>query len=157
MSNTRTTLSLGARLVAGLAAGALLFVGVATPAGASTSAGGCTVGPVKPVAYTNPAGDQRVRYDVRVSCTAGGRIVQVQQRHLESDFAADQLTGTAALSRTFTAVGSVVLSSNRALPDTEVFNEEILQSVRFRVLNPGGAVIAPWTNWERSAIQVMAN
>lgn len=150
MSRIRT---IATRILAGFAAGTLMFVGVAAPAGASTASAGCAVNPRTPVAVA-PAGVLKARYEVSVAC-AGGRTVQIQQRQLESDFTGNQLTGTASFSSAFAAGGASVVSSTTLRPDTEVFNEEILQSVRFRVIVGGWT--SPWTNWEQSAIQVMAN
>ncbi len=150
MSTIRT---ISTRILGGLAAGTLLLVGVATPASAATSAAGCTVNPRTPVAVTQ-GGVPKARYEVTIVC-AGGRSVDIQQRQLESDFTGNELTGKASFTSTFVVGGPAVVSTTTLRPDTEIFNEEVLQSVRFRV-HVGGWV-SGWSNWERSGIRVMAN
>jgi hypothetical protein len=154
MSIIRTSTIIGTRVLGGLAAGTLLFLGVASPASAATASGGCTVAPRTPVAVTAPSGALKARYEVTVAC-AGGRWVEIQQRQLESDFNGNQLTGTASFTSTFAGAGAAVVSATAVRPDTEVFNEEILQSVRFRVHVAGWT--SAWTTPEFSAIQVMPN
>lgn len=141
-------------LVAVAAAAPIALAGM--PAEAATSAG-CTVTPLKPVfAGFNSSGVKLVRYKVSVKCSAD-RTVTVQQHRYEDDKAPDKDDdlGASSFVRSFGSTKTIVVASQRALPNTENGNEEIYQRVRFRVSSHG--VTSPWTSWQNSGILSIPN
>jgi hypothetical protein len=144
------------RLTAGLLAGAATLLGLmATPAVASTTQGGCTVTPQKPIyaGFLNDAGDKIISYRVTVSC-ASNRTAIVTQQGAEEDWSTflhtdrDDTVFWRKVSVRFVSAGTTTLSYVKALPDTEDGKEEIYQKVLFQV-SSNGVTSAP-SAWERT-------
>ena len=142
-------------LAAALLATALPLVAVG-PAHASTTESGCTVSPLTPVyTYINPAGDKVIRYNMTVTCDAN-RTVEIEQHIHEADtINADEHIWTSNRSRYFATTSTVTMWLEKALPDTEIGQEEMYQHVSFRVESNG--VTSPWTDWEDSPEQSFFN
>ncbi|MGH3637297.1 MAG: hypothetical protein ACRDTS_25070 [Mycobacterium sp.] len=128
---------------------------VAGSASASTTASGCTVTPLKPVYdHTNSSGQKVINYETKVYCDAG-RSIQIQDERLDQDWtSADDNYGTTIYNIRFDNAATVYKSILKVLPDADGWldnNEEMYHSVGFQV-TPDNGYVAPWTNWEDSAI-----
>lgn len=156
-----------------LLAAAALPLGLATPAGASTTKDGCTVTPKAPYfAGTYTAGNvPEVYYEYELTCAASSAAmsVEVKTQTWESDLAGragdvdadgvnnadDEHIGNATTVRSFTkAGGTKTVKVLGVLPHTDTdSNEEVYQKVKFRVTS--GAVTGSWTAFElTSATQI---
>lgn len=143
-------------VVASVAAGVVslpLALSSASSAEAATTRNGCTVTPLAPARVGS---SNVIRFPVRVTCIPN-RIVQIDQLRYEDDVSpdADDFLGSATYLRTFAVTGTVVLSSFRLLPNTEVGNEEVFHWVRFRVASINGVTAS--TSFERSVTRSFAN
>ena len=138
----------------GLAALAMPLA-VAGAASASTTSTGCTVTPLKPVLdHTNSSGDKVIKYETKVYCDAG-RSIEIQDMRLDQDWtSADDYYGTTIYNIRFDTAATVYKSVLKVLPDADVLgdhNEEMYHAVGFQVTEDNGYV-APWTDWEDSAV-----
>lgn len=119
---------------------------VASPASAETTTRGCTVAPRFPGPFDKDRGE--VLYRQRVTCTAG-RTISVQLRIYEEDKGKDQLQLRYNYPNvSYSKYGSRVWSRWFQPPNTENGDEEVYQSVRFRVWRNG--TWSNWTAWERT-------
>jgi hypothetical protein len=140
----------------GLAALAMPLA-VAGAASASTTSTGCTVTPLKPVFdHLNSAGNKVIKYETKVYCDAG-RSIEIQDERLEQDYlSADDYYGTTIYNISFDSADTVYKSVLKVLPDADSLAEgedyeEMYHAVGFQVTEDNGYV-APWTNWENSAM-----
>lgn len=143
---------------AALVAAALPFAAVAT-ANASTYEWGCTVTPLRPVFdHINPAnGNKVIRYDYRITCSAG-RSIEVDQHIHEEDPApnADDHWTSNTRSESFPTTRTVTKGWLHTLPAGEVGAEEVYHQVSFRV-TPDNLSQSGWTAFEASAVQQFTN
>jgi hypothetical protein len=143
---------------------AVALVAAAVPLAGMTSANaatswGCTVTPERPVFdHINPAnGDKVIRYNMTVTC-ASGRTVEIDQHIHEQDggLNADDHIFSTVRSRHFTTSDTVTMWWDKTLQDGELGQEEMYQTVSFRVtldnLSQSG-----WTTYEDSAVQPFSN
>jgi hypothetical protein len=154
-----TTLAKARKVFVGSVAAATvalpLALASASSAEASTTRNGCTVRPLAPVrvGHTN-----LIRFPIRVTCLPN-RIIQIQQQRYEADppagLAGDDFLGSVTRRRAFTVGTTVILSSTRALPNTESGAEEIYHRVRFRVATIRGTTA--FTRYESSAVRSFFN
>lgn len=141
-----------------LAVAVLGPLALAAPAQASTTSNGCTVTPGRPVfsGLFNVNGLPLVDYPITVSCGIG-LIAETEQTRAEQDTQAregdtvDDITGVSSNFFDFTAAGGIqTLNVRRVLvitgPATEGFEEEVYQSLRFRVSS--GPVTSQFTSPE---------
>jgi hypothetical protein len=139
----------------GLAALAMPLA-VAGAASASTSAG-CTVTPLKPVwDHTDSSGNKVIRYDTKVSCSAGRSIEILDERRDQDNFSLDDFEGSIVYDHRFDSAGTVTESVQKALPDADDWTEganteEMYHAVGFQVTEDNGYV-SPWTDWDDSAM-----
>ena len=140
----------------GLAALAMPLA-VAGAASAATTSAGCTVTPLKPVYdHTNSSGQKVIKYETKVYCDAG-RSIEIQDERLEQDnWSADDYYGTTIYNIRFDNAATVYKSVLKVLPDADSWaegedNEEMYHAVGFQVTEDNGYV-APWTDWEDSAV-----
>ena len=137
----------------GLAALAMPLA-VAGAASASTSTG-CTVTPLKPVwDHTNSSGNKVIRYDTKVSCSAGRSIEILDERRDQDNFSLDDFEGSKVYDLRFDSADTVTVSVQAVLPDADDWTEganteEMYHAVGFQV-TPDNAPAAPWTNWDDS-------
>ena len=137
----------------GLAALAMPLA-VAGAASASTSTG-CTVTPLKPVwDHTDSSGKKVIRYDTKVSCSAGRSIEILDERRDQDNFSLDDFEGSKVYDLRFDSADTVTESVQATLPDADDWTEganteEMYHSVGFQV-TPDNAPAAPWTNWDDS-------
>ncbi|WP_426564628.1 hypothetical protein ACPPVT_01050 [Angustibacter sp. McL0619] len=152
-------------LPVGIAALALTPIVLAAPAEASTTAGGCTLTPGRPVAsgLFTPAGDPLISYPITAVCPIGV-TVEANQRRMDQDTWAremnrpDDLMGQTTVFFDFTAAGGTKVATVLAVtvptgPALELNDEEAYNDLSFRVTS--GAVVTPWTAREMSAITVV--
>jgi len=139
----------------GLAALAMPLA-VAGAASASTSTG-CTVTPLKPVwDHTNSSGNKVIRYDTKVSCSAGRSIEILDERRDQDNFSLDDFEGSKVYDLRFDSADTVTVSVQAVLPDADDWTEganteEMYHAVGFQV-TPDNAPAAPWTNWDDSPV-----
>jgi hypothetical protein len=137
----------------GLAALAMPLA-VAGAASASTSTG-CTVTPLKPVwDHTDSSGNKVIRYDTKVSCSAGRSIEILDERRDQDYYNLDDFEGSIIYDLRFDSAATVTKSVQAVLPDADsglegANTEEMYHSVGFQV-TPDNAPAAPWTNWDDS-------
>ena len=128
---------------------------VAGAASASTTSAGCTVTPLKPVLdHTNSSGDKVIKYETKVYCDAGRSIEILDQRRDHDNLSLDDDEGSTTYNIRFDGAATVYKSVLKVLPDADGWldnNEEMYHAVGFQVTEDNGYV-APWTNWEDSAI-----
>ncbi len=140
----------------GLAALAMPLA-VAGAASASTTSAGCTVTPLKPVLdHTNSSGQKVIKYETKVYCDAGRSIEILDERRDHDNLSLDDFEGSIIYNLRFDSAATVTKSVLAVLPDADSWaegedNEEMYHSVGFQVTEDNGYV-APWTNWEDSAI-----
>jgi len=125
---------------------AVLLLSAAPPALASTTAHGCTVAPTRP-ALSN--GNTLVRYTATASCKAG-RYLQVEQTFYERDGSQYTYLGQQVWTSEVKAAEKFSHFTDQPIPDTEPGDEELYQTVRFRVM-PFGGDWSKWTSREFSA------
>ena len=139
----------------GLAALAMPLA-VAGAASASTSTG-CTVTPLKPVwDHTNSSGNKVIRYDTKVSCSAGRSIEILDERRDQDNFSLDDFEGSKVYDLRFDSADTVTVSVQAVLPDADDWTEganteEMYHAVGFQV-TPDNSPAAPWTNWDDSPV-----
>jgi len=128
---------------------------VAGAASASTTSAGCTVTPLKPVYdHTNSSGNKVIKYETKVYCDAGRSIEILDERRDHDNLSLDDFEGSIIYNLRFDSAATVYKSVLAVLPDADGWgdnNEEMYHSVGFQVTEDNGYV-APWTNWEDSAI-----
>ncbi len=138
----------------GLAALAMPLA-VAGAASASTTSAGCTVTPLKPVYdHTNSSGNKVIKYETKVYCDTGRSIEILDERRDHDNLSLDDFEGSIIYNLRFDSAATVYKSVLAVLPDADGWgdnNEEMYHSVGFQVTEDNGYV-APWTNWEDSAI-----
>ena len=138
----------------GLAALAMPLA-VAGAASASTTSAGCTVTPLKPVYdHTNSSGNKVIKYETKVYCDAGRSIEILDERRDHDNLSLDDFEGSIIYNLRFDSAATVYKSVLAVLPDADGWgdnNEEMYHSVGFQVTEDNGYV-APWTNWEDSAV-----
>jgi hypothetical protein len=138
----------------GLAALAMPLA-VAGAASASTTSTGCTVTPLKPVFdHLNSSGNKVIKYDTKVYCDAGRSIEILDERRDHDNLSTDDFEGSIIYNLRFDSATTVTKSVLAFLPDADGWgddNEEMYHSVGFQV-TPDNGPVAPWTNWEDSAI-----
>ena len=139
----------------GLAALAMPLA-VAGAASASTSTG-CTVTPLKPVwDHTNSSGNKVIRYDTKVSCSAGRSIEILDERRDQDNFSLDDFEGSKVYDLRFDSADTVTVSVQAVLPDADDWTEganteEMYHAVGFQV-TPDNGPVAPWTDWDDSPV-----
>ncbi len=132
-----------------------LPVALAAPALATTTKGGCSVTPLRPV--YKPAtlfSEAKVDYRVKVYCDAG-RSVEIWQERYEEDPPPnpdDKLGLRHKWNLTYVISDTQVVSIERSAPDTEPTPEEVYQLVRFRV-TPFFGEAGSRTPWEKSPVE----
>lgn len=140
-----------------VAAAGLIPLALAPAAQASTTTGGCTLTPLRPVYdHHNSAGNKVIRYDMTVTCSSG-REIEIEQHVHEEDAwpnADDHIT-TSNRTRNFSSTDTVTMWLESTLPNTEIDREEMFQHVRFRVTSNG--VTSAWTAFEDSPVQQFSN
>lgn len=127
---------------AGLALGA--------PAQASTTKNSCTVTPLIPeYAYTQTGTGKKVLdYKVKVACSQE-RYVTIQRDRWEHDpWNPDDYLGTSYFYPWIAAGSSKTIHNYRTLVNGEPGEEEVYQSVRFKVWS--NDAWSGWTGWEHS-------
>ena len=130
---------------------------VAGAASASTTSAGCTVTPLKPVwDHTNSSGNKVIRYDTKVTCSAGRSIEILDERRDQDNFSLDDFEGSIIYNVRFDSAGTVTKSVQAVLPDADDWTEganteEMYHAVGFQVTEDNGYV-SPWTNWDDSAM-----
>ena len=130
---------------------------VAGAASASTTSAGCTVTPLKPVwDHTDSSGNKVIRYDTKVSCSAGRSIEILDERRDQDNYNADDFEGSIIYNVRFDSAGTVTKSVQAVLPDADDWTEganteEMYHAVGFQVTEDNGYV-SPWTNWDDSAM-----
>ena len=140
----------------GLAALAMPLA-VAGAASATTTSTGCTVTPLKPVwDHTDSSGNKVIRYDTKVSCSAGRSIEILDERRDQDNFSLDDFEGSIVYDHRFDSAGTVTESVQKALPDADDWTEganteEMYHAVGFQVTEDNGYV-SPWTDWDDSAM-----
>jgi hypothetical protein len=129
---------------------------VAGAASASTSRG-CTVTPLKPVwDHTDSSGNKVIRYDTKVSCSAGRSIEILDERRDQDNFSLPDFEGSKIYDLRFDSADTVTESVQAALPDADDWTEgakteEMYHAVGFQVTEDNGYV-SPWTDWDDSAV-----
>ena len=141
---------------AAAAAVALPLALTSAPAQAATL-NGCTVTPLAPVKVGQLGNVPIYRFSTRVTCVKD-RIVQIVDQRWESDppagVAGDQSYGTSVYLRTFAAPGTVILSVNDFVTNTEAGFEEVYHRTAFRVASIGG--VTGFTAYQNSALVAAA-
>ena len=129
---------------------------VAGSASASTDAR-CTVTPLKPVFdHVNSSGEKVIKYETKVTCSAGRSIEILDERRDQDNFSLDDFEGSIIYNLRFDSAATVTKSVQAVLPDADSLaegadKEEMYHSVGFQVTEDNGYV-SQWTNWEDSAI-----
>ena len=104
--------------------------------------------------HTNSSGQKVIRYDTKVYCDAGRSIEILDQRRDHDNLSMDDYEGQIIYNIPFDSAATVTKSVLAVLPDADGWldnNEEMYHSVGFQVTEDSGYV-APWTNWDDSAI-----
>jgi hypothetical protein len=123
-------------------------VALASPAQAQPWSG-CTVEPVAPRVVDKH--DDRVYYEVRVSCEPAGAERHVHVREEQRTWDTNQRTGYTTLDFYFpTAGGSQAQTIERPLPNTRPDNEVMYQRTRFKV--NAAHVKGSYSDWESSRL-----
>ena len=129
---------------------------VAGSASASTDAR-CTVTPLKPVFdHVNSSGEKMIKYETKVTCSAGRSIEILDERRDQDNFSLDDFEGSKIYDLRFDSAATVTESVQAVLPDADSLaegadKEEMYHAVGFQVTEDNGYV-SQWTNWEDSAI-----
>ena len=117
----------------------------------STTLGGCTATPLRPVVVGQVGGVPQVRFSTRVTC-AKDRIIQIRDQRREADapagIAGDDNYGSTTYLRTFDAQRTIVVSTLDLVTSTENSNEEVYHRTSFRVASING--VSGWTAFENS-------
>ena len=141
---------------AAAAAVAIPMALTAAPAQAATL-NGCTVTPLAPVKVGQLGNTPIYRFSTRITCVKD-RIVQVYDQRLESDapagVAGDDNYGTTVHLRTFAVNGTVTVSANDFVTNTEAGFEEVYHRTAFRVATIGG--VSAWTAFQNSPLVLAA-
>jgi hypothetical protein len=132
-------------------------LGLAAPADATYSRGGCTVTPLAPEFHNQwtTGGDKRIQYKVNITCNAGLSIRVTQERYDADTTSADDLIGSTVLTNDFTSasgVTTVTRTVTATLPDADAWgddNEEMYQRVHFTVTS--STVTSAVTPWDYSS------
>lgn len=141
------------RAAMGTAAAAVVALPLAltsTPAQAATL-NGCTVTPLAPVKVGQLGNVPVYRFSTRVTCLKD-RIVQIVDQRWEADapagIAGDDFYGSTVHLRTFAVSGTVIVSANDVVTNTEAGFEEVYHRTAFRVATIGG--VTPFTPFQNS-------
>ena len=141
-----------------LVAATLPLAGIASANG-STSTWGCSVDPERPVFdHINPAnGNKVIRYDMTVNCAAG-RTVEIEQHIHEQDGGLNKDDHITSNVRDwhFSTASTVTMWWENTLPNTELGQEEMYQTVKFRVIMDDLSS-SPWMSFEDSPVQAFSN